>query len=936
MAKKKINNALRDQFLIDYGISPKSILFEDTQEDIGSVNRIAPIFRGDTNGNMLIYYPTLELTWGKHYNKANLLTSYRTRLKSPFLNNKGELTKYLMEGKNLIFFPPEMLKAYTLGTEIEMLIVTEGEKKAFVGCKNGFDVVGISGIWNFCRDFDDDPTKHKELMPELKAFISKCKVKKIVLLHDSDALDISNKYFNEASNKSATERPNNFFQATKQFAELVFQEGCQFYHSYINPHLSDEKLGLDDLIQKFETHTGEYEGLTGMPVLSRDLYEGVYNNKFTSYFQTTQIQKSQNSFIKIIFKINDAEDFFKHHKKIFKKHNLVQFRFEQQTYELNYIEDKIKAVKVHEQKSVWEDKGRYYAISMKGETKCISNFTMNVLFLLKSGTNPKRIVEFANNINQKFVTEMTMDEMVSVTNFRKNLIAHGSFIFKGDMPELLNLQEWLFREEKVATELISLGWQNKHEFFAFSNGVTSGGKFYPVDEYGVVNYHGEKFYLPAYSNLLAGSDEGYDNERKFKHDINSTVTFEEWSKQYYTVYQNNGAISICYGVAAIFFDIIFHKLDAFPILNNFGVKGSGKSTASKSLMYLFGSPQKAISLESESSTKKGTFRKFMQFRNALVWLDEYKNTIDKKTIGLVKGLFDGHGYEKAQTSQDNRTHSTSIHSATILSGQDMPTIEAALLSRVILNQYLKTKFTEPEKLNMDALNALEEKGLTSITVMLIGHRALIADKFDLEFNYWFGRFSEHFKYDSIDTRLLKSSTTILSPVAILVKEKIIEFPIDLEELFAKFIVMLKHHKEISATNSETQQFWDVIQSLYNEKEIGLSSGEFRMIKDAVAIKFTEIYSKYAEKFRKMYGRNGIEKTTLQNYLKNSAAFIETKDQVKFGDGQNTSAYLFHYKKLGINLERESDLPQEAEIPQSTEKIPAGEPLIFNTDVDDFK
>ena len=52
----------------------------------------------------------------------------------------------------------------------------------------------------------------------------------------------------------------------------------------------------------------------------------------------------------------------------------------------------------------------------------------------------------------------------------------------------------------------------------------------------------------------------------------------------------------------------------------------------------------------------------------------------------------------------------------------------------------------------------------------------------------------------------------------------------------------------------------------------------------------------------MHGRNGLDKLTLTNYLKNSAAFIEVKDSVRF-ETNVSSAFIFKYKELGINLDR---------------------------------
>jgi hypothetical protein len=52
----------------------------------------------------------------------------------------------------------------------------------------------------------------------------------------------------------------------------------------------------------------------------------------------------------------------------------------------------------------------------------------------------------------------------------------------------------------------------------------------------------------------------------------------------------------------------------------------------------------------------------------------------------------------------------------------------------------------------------------------------------------------------------------------------------------------------------------------------------------------------------MNGRNGLDKLTITNYLKNSAMFVEVRDGVRF-DGAPTTAYIFKYKELGISLKK---------------------------------
>ena len=886
--KRFYKNILRDEFLFEYGLTYKDILFEHRERSDQSKS-VSQLFCGDPKGNMRIYYPSLDGFLEQSNKKGSMLDTYRTRLANPFTKGNDQV-KYIMDGNNVIFFPPAMIEAYKKGTEIETLIVTEGEKKAFVAAKNGFDCVGISGIWNFCHKANIEEGKQDELMPTLKMFIKNCKVKNVVLLHDSDALDIS-----KNPDKSATDRVYSFFQATKRFAELIFQEGVKFYYSYINPHINGRsvKLGLDDLIKHYE----DYEQRVLL-----DFYSGVYENKFTTYFCTKKIEYIKEVFIKEIFLLNDPEEFYKYHKEALKDRK--EFIFINRRFSINpdgTIEEK-KAV--FREGNVWTTNGCYCGYDMRGNIKSFSNFTMNVLFLLRSSTNPKRIVEFKNILGQCCVKELTMDDFVSVSSFRKKLIADGSFIFKGEMWELLNLQEILFKDEKNAQELTSLGWHKNQSFWAWSNGITAEGKYYPVDEYGIVQFGSERFYLPAYSNLFTDADEIFKNERNFKH-IDTNITFEDWAHSFYKAYKENGIVGICFGIAVLFRDIIFDEFNEFPMLNLFGQKGSGKSTMAKSLMYLFGQPQNAISLENASSTKKGMYRKFSQFRNAIVWLDEYKNTIHPDLIGLLKNLYDGIGYERAQTTQDNRTHNNPVLSSAIISGQDMPTIDPALFTRVILLMFKQNAFNDDDKKNYAEIKDLEKKGLTNITNKLLAHRQLIAEKYNAEFQLQFKKIVEEFKLQDIPDRLLKNAAMLMAPTFVLIKENVIHFPCKVSDITSAFTDVLKQHKHLLNDNQEISVFWEVVETLFDENIISADKGDIKFIEDTVAIRFNRIYGAYSEKYRKMHGRNGLDKLTLVNYLKNSPAFVEINHSVRFPVAGVTSAFIFKYKPLGINLSKDN-------------------------------
>lgn len=907
MAKSPNPDKLRDQFLSEYNLTVDDIRYKHIDWDTNEEKEIC-LFEGDPKyGDMRIYYPSLDGHLHRYNDNGKWGTTYRLRKALPLINKTtGKETKYLMSGNNCIFFPPAMITAFKNKTKIETLCVVEGEKKAFVACKNGFDIVGISGIWNFCTKTEkiDDKEQQGELMPELKEFIKTCGVTTVILVHDADALDMSS-----SDNKSATDRPFTFFQTVKRFAELIFQEGVKFYYSYINPYLGTK--GLDDVIIKY-------------PDVAFDFVESLLANKFTTYFCTQRIQFIKASSIKEIFHLNDPEDFYKYHKANLKQK--TEFRFDNRLFKINHADDSIEEVKTTERAMVWENEGKYYGYDIRGNTKCFSNFTMNVLFLLKSSSNPKRIVSFKNVLGQECIKELTMDDFVSTSSFRKKLISDGSYIFKGEMLELLNLQELLFKEEQLAAEITSLGWQKTYGFYAWSNGLTSEGKFFPIDEFGVVQFGDRKFYLPAFSSLFNEGDIAFENERNFKHMVEHEIKFEEWATLFTTLYKANGHIGMCFYIASLFRDIIYGTNKEFPLIILFGQKGSGKSTMAKSMMSMFGLPQSAMSLENASSTKKGMYRKFAQFRNALVWLDEYKNSIHPDLIGMLKNLYDGIGYERAQTSQDHRTTNVPVLSSTILSGQDMPTADPALFSRGLLLMFKNNTFSEADRKAYNQLTAIEKKGLTCITIALLAHRNLVEEKFMTHYKMWCKKFEEHFKFKDILDRMYKSAAMVLSPISILFDENVFDksaLPFTINNLYAHFVDCLEQHRNLMNDNQEISVFWETVETLFDEGFI--TGNDFRFLDDCVAIRFNRVYSAYAEKYRKVHGRNGLDKITIINYLKNSAAFVEIKDSVRF-ESSVSSAYVFKTKEIGINLVKELHSPHEAPIVKSEHKIKEAAPL----------
>ena len=82
--------------------------------------------------------------------------------------------------------------------------------------------------------------------------------------------------------------------------------------------------------------------------------------------------------------------------------------------------------------------------------------------------------------------------------------------------------------------------------------------------------------------------------------------------------------------------------------------------------------------------------------NALVHLDEYKNSLHPNKIALLKNLYDGTGRSKMSGANFTEKTETPVRSGVIISGQEMPTADIALFQRCIFLSFQKGVFSPEE------------------------------------------------------------------------------------------------------------------------------------------------------------------------------------------------------------------------------------------------
>lgn len=564
---------------------------------------------------------------------------------------------------------------------------------------------------------------------------------------------------------------------------------------------------------------------------------------------------------------------------------------------------------------IWEEEGVYKSLDQWGNPYTVSNFTMKILWHVEtSADSAYRVVAIKNVFGKKAIINMNTDNFVSVGSFKKEVARKGNFLWKGNDVDLTRLQEKLQQDEKPTELVQNLGYHKRGRFYAFANGIydISEDVFMPVDEYGIVEHVAQEkggglvprnYFIPAMSNIYADKEDKFANDKKFIYQ-DSKTTFEEWSKQYCKVFGYQGEIALVFYIMCLNADIIFKVLSRrFPLLFVYGKRGTGKGTMVSALMRMFGHGQDQIMLGGASTTK-GFMRKFAQYINAIVWLDEYKNNLDKKNIESFKNIYDRIGYERAKTDQSFETESMPVHSGCILSGQEMPTIEAALFTRVILTSLTETKFTEAQKEQFRVLERMEEGGLSHITTSLMKFRPKFAENFKEIYYLEQKRLIKDVNNNEVEDRMFANYAAFIATADII--NSVMPLPFNMQTFRDLMKRNLLEQFFVLKGSDDSSKFWDVVEDLFNS---GLITEDRHFILNSgyLYIRISAVYQHYAEALIKRRDPNVLDQQTLYKYLESDTkTFIAKKKKWFSGQGAQLWSHQFNYAGLNVNLIKGAD------------------------------
>lgn len=583
----------------------------------------------------------------------------------------------------------------------------------------------------------------------------------------------------------------------------------------------------------------------------------------------------------------------------------------------------------------YSDKNCYY-FRIRGSIIRGSNFIMKPLFHIQSVVNAKRLYEITNEFNYKEVIELAQRDLVSLGRFKERVESLGNFLWEASETELNKLKRYLYENTESCTEIMQLGW-HKDGFWAWGNGLFNGS-FIKVDDNGISRIGDKNYYLPAFSNIYQMEDGLFMSERKFIHREKSDITLKDYSKLIIDVFGQNAIIALCFYITTLFRDSIINRFNFFPILNLFGPKGAGKTELAVSLLQFFGKQSKGPNINNTS--KPALADHVAQVANACVHIDEYKNNIDFEKIEFLKGMWDGTGRTRMNMDKDKKKETTAVDSGVIVSGQEMPTADIALFSRLIYLSFNKYEYNDKEKARFNELKEVEKKGLTHITHDLLKLRKYFIDNYLNSYEVVSNDMVKNLKGEIIEDRIFRNWLIVLSAYYT-IKDKIgISF--NYSGLIKQAVQQIRIQNKETKKSNEISSFWNIVQYLYaegliqedvdykikliDELKTDIINSKWTEAKNVIFIQHSRIFMLY-RKQGKLAGEKILPVDSIEYYLRNDKRFLGKKSAVSFkavdprtgmADGitegkvkrKITTAYTFLYDELDItltNVEQDVDI-----------------------------
>lgn len=533
-------------------------------------------------------------------------------------------------------------------------------------------------------------------------------------------------------------------------------------------------------------------------------------------------------------------------------------------------------------------KGGCYGEYEDGEFSRWSNFTMKPLFHIIDGENAIRIFRLEGSAGQTAEIELRQEELVSLQKFQQRVESIGNFIFKSDMKDLIKLKEYLYSITKTAIQLSKMGWNEKERLYVFGDGVFADGEFIKANELGIVQVDEKAYYLPAFSKMYEDAKEAFQFERSFSASEHGSVSLYDFVNDMTRVFGNNAKVGFAFVVASLYHDVVKMSFKGFPLLNIFGRKGSGKTELGTALMSFFIRQNNPPSLA--VTTVPSINDMLSAAQNNVVHLDEYKNELDFRKIEMLKGIWGGTGQTKKNMDGDKKVQKTFVRSGVILTGQDMPTRDDALFSRVIHLAYSRTTHTTEEKRAFDEFQQISAKGAVHLTIELLGLRDIFESSYAANVSLCKKQLIQALEEEQIDDRVLNNWLIPLAAIHTISTQ--VKLPFSYEDLFQITLEGMKEQQRHLNKNSDIAEFWHMLDSAHMQGKIinrahftlkkqnsfarGSQNFEFENMKTILYLNYGSVCSTLGQRVNGVNVVGRLDQTSLESYLRTHPAYLGTK------------------------------------------------------------
>ena len=309
----------------------------------GTVNNYYQLIPGYGDDMVILYYDLdgkpIQYIPPKRKRPENF---FRIRFQNPeeHKDRHGRPFKYYSPSgsETQLYVPQKIRSLYQRGHVIETLFIQEGEKKAEKACKHDILSVGVMGIQNI--------GSHNVMPKDLQLLITKCNVKNIVFLLDSDWQDISSKI---KTGDNPQQRPLSFFYAIKNYKEYMLSlrnigVNLEIYFGAVKRVVREEK-GLDDVLAgSMKLKEAEFKD---------DVFQAI-NSKTGQgeYCEVHKITTYTDYQIKDLWKLNSAKEFAEFHKETLI--NIPEFKISRTLYRFNDDEEFELAEPILPEEKYWE------------------------------------------------------------------------------------------------------------------------------------------------------------------------------------------------------------------------------------------------------------------------------------------------------------------------------------------------------------------------------------------------------------------------------------------------------------------------------------------------------------------------------------------------------------------------------------------------------